>query len=136
MNLFLKNKIVRYIISGSITSLSVFLLLYSLVQVLSIWYLTASAISFCFGIIVSFTMQKFFTFKNYSIKRIHLQFSFFIIFNIFMLGLNTLFMYIFVDIFNFWYLSSQIFITMLTAFVNYITFNKLIFRDMLYVKSN
>jgi len=129
MNFFLKNKIIRYIFSGSITSLSVFLLLYSLVQILNIWYLTASIVSFYFGIIVSFIMQKFFTFRNHSIKRIHLQFSFFIIFNIFMLGLNTLLMYAFVDLLGFWYLSSQVCITAFAACINYKTFGNLIFKD-------
>lgn len=129
MNLLKNHKIIRYVFSGVVTSLSVFVLLYLLVQVLNIWYLLASVISFCFGVIVSFSFQKFFTFKDHKTKGLHRQFSFFFLLNLCMLGVNTLLMYIFVDLFGFWYLSSQICITIFTACINYISFNRLIFKD-------
>jgi putative flippase GtrA len=122
------NKIIRYIFSGIIASLSNFVILYFLVQKLNLWYLTSSIISFCCGIIISYCLQKFFTFKNYSIQNIHLQFSVFFIYNLCMLGLNTLLMYFFVDIIGIWYLFSQIVITIGTAFINYFFFNKIMFN--------
>ena len=122
-------KVLRYIFSGTIASLSNFIVLYFLVQKLGLWYLTSSIISFCSGIIVSYCLQKFFTFKNNSTKNIHLQFSVFFIYNLCMLGLNTLLMYLFVDVIGFWYLFSQIIITIGTAFINYFFFNKILFRN-------
>jgi len=122
-------KVLRYIFSGTIASLSNFIVLYFLVQKLGLWYLTSSIISFCSGIIVSYCLQKFFTFKNNSTKNMHLQFSVFFIYNLCMLGLNTLLMYLFVDVIGFWYLFSQIIITIGTAFINYFFFNKILFRN-------
>ena len=122
-------KVLRYIFSGTIASLSNFIVLYFLVQKLGLWYLTSSIISFCSGIIVSYCLQKFFTFKNNSTKNMHLQFSVFFIYNLCLLGLNTLLMYLFVDVIGFWYLFSQIIITIGTAFINYFFFNKILFRN-------
>ncbi len=121
-------KILRYIFSGIIASLSNFIVLYFLVQKLNIWYLTSSIISFCSGIVVSYLLHKFFTFKNYSKDNIPLQFSFFFLYNLCMLGLNTLMMYLFVDIFGFWYFFSQIMITIGIAFINYMFFNRIMFN--------
>jgi len=120
-------KIFRYIFSGAVSSLSVWAILYILVQKFNLWYLMSSVISFCFGIAISFCMHKFFSFKDYSTKGMHLQFSVFFLFNLVMLGLNTLLMYVFVDIIGFWYLLSQVVITLCTATVNYMFFNKIIF---------
>ena len=123
------DKVIRYIFSGAITSLSNFIMLYFLVQELNLWYLTSAIFSFCFGIIVGYLLHKFITFQNNSKHKIHLQFSKFFIYNILMLGLNTLLMYVFVDIFRFWYLISQIIITIFIAFINYTVFNKIIFKN-------
>lgn len=122
------NKIIRYIFSGGITAFSVFALLFLLVNKFKVWYLGASIISFCFGILLSFCLQKFFTFKNHSTNSLHIQFSIFVIYNISMLGLNTLLMYIAVDRFGIWYLGSQVSITIFTAFLNYLFFSKVLFK--------
>jgi putative flippase GtrA len=123
------DKIIRYIFSGVTASFSNFVILYFLVQKLQFWYLTSAIISFCCGIIVSYCLQKFFTFKDKSNRRVMLQFSGFLFFNLIMLGLNTLLMYVFVDIIGLWYLFSQFFISGCTAFVNYMVFNKIIFKN-------
>lgn len=128
MQKVINNKIIRYIISGGVTSASVFLLLFILVHKLHVWYLVASIISFSIGIILSFSLQKFFTFRDNSKEKINSQFAIFAVFNLVMLGVNTLLMYLFVDVFGFWYMYSQISITIITAFVNYLIFNRFIFR--------
>ena len=128
-NILINNgKVLRYIFSGIVSSFSNFIILYLLVQEFHLWYLISAMISFCFGIIVSYCLHKFITFKNYSKKGITQQFSHFFIFNLIMLGLNTLLMYIFVDVFGLWYLFSQVFITICTAFVNYFVFSRVLFN--------
>ena len=104
-------------------------ILYILTDIFHLWYLASAVISFCCGIVASYLLQKFFTFKESSTKNLHIQFSFFVLYNIVMLGLNTLLMYVFVDIFGFWYLFSQIFITICTAFINYLFFSRIMFKN-------
>jgi len=92
------------------------------------YYLIGAIIAFCCGAVVSYLMQKFWTFKDYSNKNITKQFSNFFIYSLFMLGVNTFLMYLCVDIFIFNYLFSQIMITVLTAFVNYFIFSRYMFN--------
>jgi putative flippase GtrA len=128
MQKVINNKIIRYILSGAIVSLFVFTVLFVLVNILNVWYLIASVTSFCLGLVLSFVLQKFFTFKDSERRGMNRQFSFFLIFNVCMLCVNTILMYVFVDIFGFWYLSSQVCVTMFTAFVNYSIFNSFLFK--------
>ncbi|MDP1728727.1 MAG: GtrA family protein, partial [archaeon] len=74
-----KDKVIRYIFAGIVASFSNFLVLYILVQKFNLWYLFSSVISFCCGIVVSYTLHKFFAFKNYSTKDMPMQFSVFVI---------------------------------------------------------
>ena len=46
-----------------------------------------------------------------------------------MLGLNILLMYVFVDIISLWYLLAQAISSAITACINYIYFNKIIFKN-------
>ena len=124
------SRIIRYIFSGGIAVVANLTILHTLVDIFHVWYLTSTIIAFCFGIIISYFLQKFFTFKDNSTKNLHLQFSIFLTYNLAMLGVNTLLMYIFVDIIGSWYFSSQIIITICTAFINYAFFNKVLFSNI------
>ncbi len=121
------NKILRFIFSGGIAFISHISILFVLVHYFNLWYLVSTMIAFTFAVTVSYSLQKFFTFQNYSTKNMHRQFLSFLFFALCMLGLNTLLMYIFVDIIGFWYISSQIVINIFTAFFSYIIYNKVIF---------
>lgn len=129
-NIFLKYiKVIRYIFAGGFTVIVNLAVLYILTDLFHLWYLASAIIAFCVGVITSYLLQKFFTFRDNSTKNLHIQFVVFLIYNILMLGVNTLFMYILVDRFHFWYIFSQITITVCTAFVNFVFFNKIIFPD-------
>jgi putative flippase GtrA len=121
--------IVRYVIAGGIASLSNFVTLYVLVQFLGVWYLLASIISFCVGIVTGYILHKFFAFRDKGEGNMIHQFMFFAGYQIVMLGVNTLLMYIAVDIIGIWYLLSQIITTTLIATINFIVFKKYIFKN-------
>jgi len=121
-------RIIRYIFAGSIATGSNLAILFICVHFFNLWYLTSAIISFCSAVIISYLLQKFFVFKNYSRENMHKQFAIFFIFNLFMLGINTLLMYTFVDIIGLWYLFAQALAAIIGACVNYIYFNKIIFK--------
>jgi putative flippase GtrA len=122
-------KIIKYIFAGSIATLSNLLVLFIFVHYLQVWYLLSASISFIFGVGISYLLQKYFVFKN-SNRNISKQFIHFFVYNLFMLILNGFFMYIFVDIFNVWYLLSQAITAMITAFINFVYFNRVIFKTI------
>lgn len=128
-NIILKYSFLRYLLSGTFITILNLLFLFILVQILSIWYLFASIISFCFGIITSYLVHKFFTFRDKNAKNIPIQFTLFLIFNLIMLGLNTILMYFWVDFLNLYYLLAQIITTLLIAFMNYLVFKRFLFKN-------
>ena len=129
--LILKNiQIIKYVFTGSLATASNLLILFISVHYLKLWYLISSIIAFCFGVSISYILQKFFTFKNYELENIHKQFLNFFIFALIMLVFNTLLMYVFVDIMNIWYLLAQAIFSILIAFINYTYFNKVIFKKI------
>ena len=122
-------QIIRYILAGGIATAFNLVILFVCVRYFNLWYLTGAIISFCSAVIISYLLQKFFVFKNYSTEKMHLQFLNFFVFNLVMLGVNTLLMYIFVDIMGFWYLLAQALSSTIGACINYIYFNKVIFKN-------
>lgn len=121
-------QIVRYLFAGGLATGFNILILFICVHYFQIWYLASAVIAFCGGVILSYLLQKFFTFRNYSKERMHTQFLSFFIFALFMLGLNTLLVYIFVDIIGLWYLSAQFISSACIACINYVYFNMVIFK--------
>ena len=123
-------QIIKYIFSGGLVTASNLLILFISVHYLKLWYLISSVIAFCFGVSISYILQKIFTFKNYELENIHKQFLNFFIFALIMLVFNTLLMYVFVDIIKIWYLLAQAVSSILIAFINYTYFNKVIFKKI------
>ncbi len=122
-------QIIRYILAGGIATVSNLIILFISVHYFKMYYLTGAIIAFSCAVIISYLLQKLFVFKNYSRENMHKQFLNFLVFNLVMLGVNTLLMYTFVDIIGFWYLFAQALSALITACINYIYFNKVIFKN-------
>ncbi|MFA6386501.1 MAG: GtrA family protein [Candidatus Paceibacterota bacterium] len=124
------SQIIRYIFAGCVATGSNLAILFILVHYFKLWYLTSSIISFCCAVVISYLLQKFFVFRNYERGDMHKQFLHFFIYNIVMLGVNTLLMYFFVDIVSIWYLLAQALCAIIIACMNYIYFNKIVFKKV------
>ncbi len=94
-----------------------------------IWYLYASVIAFFFTFLTSFTLQKWWTFNNRSMGRVHVQASIAIMTALGNLFLNTVLMYIAVTMFGFFYLYSQALITLCIAVESYLMYKFVIFEE-------
>ena len=66
-------KILRYLISGSIAAATNLGTLYLLVSVLNFWYIVASGVSFIATFVVSFILQKFWTFNDHNLDVLKKQ---------------------------------------------------------------
>jgi putative flippase GtrA len=99
----------RFLISGSIGAVVNLGLLFSLTSWLELWYLASAVIAFIVAMFASFTLQKFWTFRDNNLDRVSNQFRFFVSIAVFNLGLNTLLMYLFVDGTGLHYLLAQVF---------------------------
>src|SRR5260370_1381260 len=83
----------RFVISGATAAGATIGTLHILVSVFGIWYVTASAISFLVGFVVSFTLQKFWTFGNRDSWMRKEQIVVYLCIVLFNLGLNTMLVY-------------------------------------------
>lgn len=78
-----------FIISGGTASafqLGVYILLS---RIFGLWYLFSSIIAFSLAVILSFTLQKFVTFRDRNRESIHTQFAFFLSLALFNLAANA-----------------------------------------------
>ncbi len=122
-------KIIRYLISGGTAAAISIGLLFVFTHYAHIWYLTSSILSYTIAFLVSFTLQKFWTFRNTSLELWRRQISiYFVIFlaNVF---LNTLIVYCFVEYGGVHYLTSQIIAAGLIAIASFFLYKHLVFKS-------
>jgi putative flippase GtrA len=98
----------RYLVSGSSAAVVDLGLLYGLTEWASLHYLASATIAFVAAFFVSFFLQKFWTFQDHSVERVHAQVALYFVIAVANLGLNTLLMYLFVEYLHLWYLAAQI----------------------------
>ncbi|MDP3725664.1 MAG: glycosyltransferase [bacterium] len=108
LRIFFSHTIVRFIISGSIAALVYFTLLYIFTDIIGLWYLFSSVVTYILSFSVSFVLQKFWTFRDVRmemrivIRQLVLQF----IIAIGMLLLHTAALFVLVDVIGLWYLFA------------------------------
>jgi len=91
----------KYLIVGTIASLIQFGTFYLLLRSLGTkWYLVSSTIAFIIAVVISFTLQKYWTFRDKNNSVIRKQFTVFFLVGVNNLFLNVVFMYILVNLLN------------------------------------
>lgn len=123
-------KIVRYVISGGTAAVIDLSFLYLFVEYLKIWYLLSAVIAFLIAFTISFTLQKFWTFKDKSVERMHTQATLYLIVSLINLGLNTFFIYLFVEYAHFHYFFSQFITGALLAVSSFFVYSLFIFKPL------
>lgn len=130
INTLKANQILRYLVSGGVAALVLFISLYVLKEFLNVWYLYSSIVSFILATITSFIFQKFWTFQDKRIDIVHEQAVAFLSLSTLNFFINTGLMYLFVDIFNIWYFTSQVITTGIIAFGSFFIYKFLIFKNI------
>src|SRR3954462_3006613 len=120
-------QIIKYIISGGTAAVVDILFLFIFTDFFHLWYLLSAVLAFLLAFGVSFGLQKYWTFSDKSNEGIHKQASLYFVVSIVNLLLNTLLMYIFVDLAHIWYMAAQVITGGLMAFLSYFLYKKFIF---------
>lgn len=121
-------KIVRYIFSGGLAALTDLVALYVFKDVIGIWYLTSAVLAFLIAFVVSFSLQKFFTFQDHSMEGLHGQAATYFVVSGLNLLLNTFFMYVLVDRFGMHYMFAQILTSLVLAMESFVVYGMFIFK--------
>lgn len=127
--MFVHRRTLKYLVAGSTAAVVDVGLLYVFTDLLHIWYIISAVIAFVFAFCVSFTLQKFWTFRDGSVSDIHVQLGKYLVAAILNLILNTALMYLFVDVFHVWYIFSQIIIGLTIAVGSFFVYKKFIFKQ-------
>ena len=122
-------KLVRYLTSGATAAASNLFALFLLVHFGNVHYLKASVLAFAMSVVVSFTMQKFWTFHDNPVHDVHAQFARYLVVILANLALNTALVYLLVEKANVWYLAAQFIATVVIAAAGYVAYRHFVFRD-------
>lgn len=120
---------IKYLIAGGLASLADLVLLFIFTDWFKLWYLFSAILAFCFAIFLSFSLQKFWTFREDSRDRIYQQFTLFFSVAVVNLVINTVLIYLFVDFIHLWYILAQIIASGLIAISSFIIYKFLIFQQ-------
>jgi len=131
------SKLVRYVFSGGLAAFTNILLLFILTDIVHMWYLISSILSFLVAFIVSFVLQKFFTFQDHTTNGLHGQAFVYLIVTGTNLLINTGLIYMFVEFAHIHYIPAQILTSILIAIESYVIYGMFIFnRQPVNTKTN
>lgn len=119
---------VRFVVSGGVAFCVNVTLLYFFTDILGFWYIYSATLSFVFSLLVGFSLNKLWTFKNTLLHQVPIQFSSYLSINIFNLILNNTALFTLVEEFGVWYILAQAIISIIIAFESYFVY-KFIFRN-------
>lgn len=122
-------KIGRYLVSGGTAAAVDLVLLFVFTHFFHIWYILSAILAFICAFFVSFFLQKFWTFRDSSKEGAHKQMVVYFIVSSTNLAINTFFVYLFTDIFNFHYIISQIIASALIAIESFFIYRYFIFNQ-------
>ena len=121
-------RIIRYLITGAITVITLLTVLYLLRDVLGVWYLLSSVIAFLVTWIVSFVLQKFWVFNSKGLIEVKAQMGKYVVLSVFNLSANTALMYLFVEKLLLNHLIAQTIIAGLIACWGFFMYLKVVFK--------
>ena len=115
---YTRGRVVRFVVSGSLAAAVHVSTLFLLAR-LGVWYLAATTIGFCVAFIVSFSLQKWWTFKEGGRGRTRRQLSYFFLLQVVNLFLNGAGVYLAVQVLHAPLLVSQVLVLGLLACSTY-----------------
>lgn len=120
-------KLMRYLISGGTAAFTNIAFLFVFTNYFHIWYIASAVMSFSIAFVISFILQKYWTFQNVSKKNIHHQLVVYFTMAVINLFLNTGMLYIQVEYLGIHYLLSQIIAGVIIAIESYFIYQIFIF---------
>lgn len=121
-------QLVRYLISGFTAAGTNLVALYLFVEFAGLHYLSASALALGIAIVVSFTLHKFFTFRERTLQRIPHQLARYLVLLGCTLAINTVLMWALVEGIGIPYLLAQVAVSGVIAVSNFFVYRLFVFR--------
>lgn len=120
-------KILRFLISGTLAALTHLGFLYLLTEYAGVWYVFSSAIGWGGGFVVSFTLQKYWTFANHSREFIGRQAALYFLLQGVNFIVNGAALFFLTDVIGLWYMLAQFVVLLVLAVWTYAISRRFIF---------
>lgn len=121
-------KIIKFFLAGGISGSIHLILLYTFHDFWQWNVVLSSSLAFICAFLVSFVLQKLWTFRDYSQDKLVSQFILYFLNAIFGLTVNGLLMHLLVNRFQLWYILAQIIVNLLIAGQNFIIYKFIVFK--------
>jgi len=123
-----RKSVIKFIISGCFAGGSDLIFLYIFHGLFSWGIVFSTSFAFILSFLVSFTLQKFWTFRNYSQDKVVQQLTLYILNAFIGLYLNGYFMHVLVNKYAVWYILSQVIVNLTLAAWNFVVYKFIIFK--------
>jgi len=125
-NTFLQ--LIRYTIVGGFAFLIDFGTLYILTEFAHLHYLLSAGIAFILGLLTNYFLSIRWVFDTRIVRDKKLEFIIFAVIGLIGLGLNELFLWIFTDLLDIYYLGSKVLTAILVYLWNFFARKRILFR--------
>lgn len=112
---------VRFCIAGITGGLVYIATLYGLTEHTHVWYLTSSIIAFILNNCITFTLHKYWVFRDQGGGSAHQQFIYYFVLAVLFLIVNSGLLYVLVQYCCLWYLAAQAIVTLILSILSFIT---------------
>ncbi len=123
-----RKSVVKFLIAGCFAGGTDLILLFFFHGILKWPLVLSTSLAFIFSFIVSFTLQKFWTFRNFSQEKAVGQFILYILNAVIGLNLNGFFMHLLVNEVGIWYILAQIIVNFTIGLYNFFVYKSIVFK--------
>ena len=128
--------LVKFILSGGTGALFLLLTLFILTDIFGLFYLFSAILAFILATSVGFLLHKFWTFKDKNTAFLKKQGFYYFSFQAFLFFLNTLGLYVLVDLFGLWYMLAQFILSGTIGVISFFFYKFKVFIHSDYLKSD
>jgi len=123
-----RKSIIKFLIAGCLAGAADLILLFIFHGIFGWHIVISTSLAFIFSFLVSFTLQKFWTFRNFSQEKAVGQFILYILNAFIGLNLNAYFMNLLVMHYHVWYILAQIIVDLVIGIYNFVIYRQIVFK--------
>ncbi|MEI7451990.1 MAG: GtrA family protein [Candidatus Falkowbacteria bacterium] len=119
----------KFIVAGIFAGGTDLILLFLFHGIFNIGIVTATSMAFMISFVVSFSLQKYWTFNSKEKNRLHVQLALYLSIAFVNLNINGWGMHVLVNYYKVWYLLAQVIVSGLIGFESFLIYKFIIFRN-------
>lgn len=112
-------RVIRFVVSGTTSAGVAIALLYAFTEWGGLWYMTSAGLALACSLLVSFVLQKYWTFSGHERTGTIREVSLFLLMNTVNLGLNALGLFLLVEYGHIWYIAAEFISALVVAVLTF-----------------